>query len=101
YGVHGLSMDVTGQGKTATIDSALVGEFNGANLLAALAGLMSLDIDLATACHALSQCTPVPGRMEIVNPSTAGDEPSIVVDFAHTADALEKVLTALRHHCPG
>lgn len=101
YENQGLCMDVIAHGKTGTIDSALVGEFNGANLLAALAGLLALNIDLATACHALGQCAPVPGRMEMVNPASAADEPAVVVDFAHTPDALEKVLAALRVHCPG
>lgn len=101
YGVHGLSMDVMAYGKTATIDSALVGEFNGANLLAALAGLLTLEIDLATACHALSQCQPVRGRMQMVNPGNQADAPAVVVDYAHTPDALEKALSALRHHCTG
>lgn len=101
YGAHGLSMDVIAHGKAATINSALVGEFNAANLLAALAGLLTLDIDLATACHALSQCPPVSGRMEMVNPAAGDAEPAVVVDYAHTPDALEKVLTALRSHCSG
>lgn len=101
FGMHGLSMDVVAHGEYGSIDSKLVGAFNGANLLAALGGLLALGIDLTTACEALGHCEPVAGRMEIVNPAAVQGEPVIVVDFAHTPDALEKVLTALRHHCPG
>lgn len=101
FGMQGLSMDVVAHGERGRIDSKLVGEFNAANLLAALAGLLALGLDLAAACEALGRCESVAGRMEIVNASTAQDEPVVVVDFAHTPDALEKVLTALRRHCPG
>lgn len=101
FGMQGLSMDVVAHGERATIDSKLIGEFNAANLLAALAGLLALKVDLVTACAVLGRCEAVAGRMEIVNATAAQDEPVIVVDFAHTPDALEKVLSALRRHCPG
>lgn len=75
------------------IDCAVVGEYNVSNMLGVLAALRSLDILLEDACQAVSACTPVPGRMECV---TQAQAPLVVVDYAHTPDALDKVLTALR-----
>lgn len=85
----------------AMLESALVGEFNASNLLAALAGLLVLDISLTDACRALVRVPSVPGRVQMVNPEKAASEPTVVVDFAHTPDALEKVLSSLRRHCSG
>ena len=101
YGMHGLTMSVAVGDQVASVRSALIGEFNAANVLAALACLLVLDVDLVSACAALEKCRPVPGRMEIVNPHAADNDPVVVVDFAHTPDALEKVLIALRRHCQG
>ncbi len=92
---------VGGVSEQAVLESPLVGEFNASNLLAALAGLLTLDIALADACRALGCVPPVPGRVQMVNPEKAADEPAVVVDFAHTPDALEKVLASLSRHCSG
>ena len=77
--------------------SSLLGRFNVSNLLAVLAGLLSLGIPLDDAVTALSRVEPVPGRMECVS----GGGKLAVVDYAHTPDALEKVLLALREHTTG
>ncbi|HEX6592444.1 MAG TPA: cyanophycin synthetase, partial [Moraxellaceae bacterium] len=55
---------------------------------------LALDVPLAEAVDALRFAQPVPGRME----SFIGEHPTVVVDYAHTPDALEKVLTSLREH---
>ncbi len=101
YRHNGLTMQVAYGQTSAEIQSQLVGEFNAANLLAALAILLTLGVELEKACAALSLCSAVGGRVEMVNPVAAAGEPSMVVDFAHTPDALEKVLNALRRHCAG
>lgn len=101
YVGNGLKMDVTAGGCGARIESALVGEFNAANLLAALTVLLALDVGLEAACRALGAVAPVEGRMQMINAASANSEPAVVVDFAHTPDALEKVLVALRRHCHG
>ncbi len=85
--------------KTAEIHSSLLAEFNVSNLLAALTALLAKGCDFQRACKALSAVDPVPGRMEIISNHVAA--PLVVVDFAHTPDALEKVLRALRQHCSG
>jgi UDP-N-acetylmuramoyl-L-alanyl-D-glutamate--2,6-diaminopimelate ligase len=71
----------------------LPGRFNVANALAALAVAEALGIDLATATAGLSASAGVPGRMERVE----GPQPfTVIVDYAHTEDALRKVLDVLR-----
>jgi UDP-N-acetylmuramyl-tripeptide synthetase len=68
-----------------------LGRFNLANALGVLGCLLAYGIALDEAAKLLAQLPPVPGRMEQV-----GDDPLVVVDYAHTPDALEKVLQALR-----
>jgi UDP-N-acetylmuramoyl-L-alanyl-D-glutamate--2,6-diaminopimelate ligase len=90
---QGLRMAVHSSWGTAQLDCALVGRFNAANLLGALAVLLASGIALGDAVLALSRVKPVPGRMQrLGSPS----QPTVVVDYAHTPDALEKVLQALR-----
>jgi len=81
------------------IAAPLLGRFNAANLLAALATLLALGFDAADAARRLSNIAPVPGRVERFK--GADDRPLVVVDYAHTPDALEQVLRALRPHVAG
>jgi MurE/MurF fusion protein len=76
----------------AEVHSVLVGEFNASNLLVVLGGLRALGVSLPDAVRVVPSLTPVPGRLQRVN--GAGVE--VVVDYAHTPDALAKVLQALR-----
>jgi UDP-N-acetylmuramoyl-L-alanyl-D-glutamate--2,6-diaminopimelate ligase len=78
--------------------SRLMGTFNVSNLLVALATLLSLGYPLAQLLATASRLQPVCGRMEVFN---APGKPTVVVDYAHTPDALEKALTAARLHCKG
>ncbi len=89
---------VTPQGETR-LRSPLLGRFNVENLLAVLAVLLVTGMPLAEAAARLSQATPVAGRMERFGGGTG--QPLVVVDYAHTPDALEKVLLALREHTRG
>jgi UDP-N-acetylmuramoyl-L-alanyl-D-glutamate--2,6-diaminopimelate ligase len=77
--------------------SPLLGRFNAANLLAALGALLTLDLPLADALTRLGRVPAVPGRME----RFGGEDgrPLVVVDYAHTTDALTQVLETLRAHC--
>jgi len=72
----------------------LVGSYNLSNLLGVLAAARALGVDLAAALQACQALTPVPGRMQTVPGSDAG--PLVLVDYAHTPDALEKALAALQ-----
>ena len=73
----------------------LVGRYNVANLLGVLAVARAQGVPLADAVHACAALTPVPGRMEAV-PEAAPHQPLVLVDYAHTPDALEKALQALQ-----
>ncbi|WP_109474627.1 UDP-N-acetylmuramoyl-L-alanyl-D-glutamate--2,6-diaminopimelate ligase [Ornithinimicrobium cavernae] len=72
----------------------MIGRFNVANALAALAGVHSLGVDVPTLVAGLATFGGVPGRMEMVE-RTAG-APRVIVDFAHTPPSLEKALTTVR-----
>jgi UDP-N-acetylmuramoyl-L-alanyl-D-glutamate--2,6-diaminopimelate ligase len=72
------------------VRSGLIGDYNASNLLVVLGALRALGVPLADAAAVVPRLTPVPGRMQRV-PATAG-EPEVVVDYAHTPDALDKVL---------
>ena len=69
----------------------LIGEFNVSNLLAVYAAATLLGIDKDTALQTISSLRPVDGRFEIFST----DELTVIVDYAHTPDALEKILTEL------
>lgn len=90
---QGLRLDVHSSWGSVQMESAPVGRFNAANLLGALAVLLASGIDLADAAKTLGRVQPVAGRMQRV--SEPG-QPAVIVDYAHTPDALEKVLMALR-----
>jgi UDP-N-acetylmuramoyl-L-alanyl-D-glutamate--2,6-diaminopimelate ligase len=77
----------------ARIESPLIGDINAENLLLALGVLLVLDTPLDVACESLAACTGLPGRMELLG---GGSEPWIVIDYAHTPDALRRVLGNLR-----
>ena len=80
------------------LQTRLLGRFNADNLCLALAVLLAWDMPLSGAVSALQQIDPVPGRMMVF---LAQQQPRVVVDYAHTPDALEQVLTALRPHVAG
>lgn len=77
------------------IESPLMGEFNLSNLLAVLTTLCVNGIVFKEALAAVNALKDVPGRMQAF---TADNKPTVVVDYAHTPDALEKALGALRAH---
>ena len=80
----------------ATVKTALVGHFNVSNALAVLGTLLAKGVALRAAVEAMEALTPAPGRMQQVGHGGAQDLPMVVVDYAHTPDALEKTLGALK-----
>ena len=80
------------------LESRLIGAFNVSNLLAVTATLLALGYSLEQLTSTVSQLTGVCGRMEMM---TAENQPTVIVDYAHTPDALEKALNAARIHCHG
>lgn len=94
----GLRFKVESPWGEGIIETALLGAFNAQNLLASLAVLLLADMPIDEAVARLSRVTPVPGRMERFG---GGDHPVVVVDYAHTPDAMEKALLAVRTHTSG
>jgi len=94
---RGLVFDVEFHGQLLEFKTGLIGRFNASNLLGVLATLLASGIGLEEAARALQEVQPVAGRMELLG---GGDRPLIVVDYAHTPDALEKVLAAAREMLP-
>ncbi|MGJ3250971.1 MAG: UDP-N-acetylmuramoyl-L-alanyl-D-glutamate--2,6-diaminopimelate ligase [Elainellaceae cyanobacterium] len=82
------------------VQSPLVGQFNLANVLAAVGAVLHLGLDLEAIAQALPQFTGVPGRMERVQISSNQDI-SVIVDYAHTPDSLENLLNAARPFISG
>jgi UDP-N-acetylmuramyl-tripeptide synthetase len=91
----GLAFEVHEGAEQAGVRSRLVGDYNASNVLVVIGGLRALGVPLADAARAAGFFTPVPGRMQRVGSAGAGG-PEVVVDYAHTPDALDKVLQALR-----
>ena len=94
---RGLKLEITTPWGPALLSSRLIGGFNAANLLGVLGVLMSADVSLADAVDALAHVEPVPGRLQMIRLPNA---PLAVIDYAHTPDALEKVLRTLRDLLP-
>lgn len=105
--VEATKVDLSFQGIRAEIHSPwgsgelhlpLIGKFNLSNALAVLTALCVYGISFANVLQALSRITAVSGRMQILG---GHGKPLVIVDYAHTPDALEKVLHALRAHTQG
>lgn len=82
-----------------SVHSPLLGGFNVYNLLAAIGAVITLGHPPQAVVTACNKLHAVPGRMEAFG-GTAG-QPLVIVDYAHTPDALQQVLSALRRHCQG
>ena len=96
---NGIAFEVEYQGQTARIRSPLIGALNVSNLLAVIATLLACGHDLARSAAVISQCGAPPGRMELLRKDAS--QPAVVVDYAHTPDALAQALTSLRTLCRG
>jgi len=94
YTDGGLAFALHEGDQVLAVRSTLIGDYNASNLLAVIGGLRALGVSLADAVSVVPQLTPVPGRMQRVGAGNA--MPEVVVDYAHTPDALEQVLRALR-----
>jgi len=89
----GLRFDVVENGHSVPLQSQVIGGYNVNNLLGVLATLRALGVDLGEAVAVCEKLRPVPGRLECVGGVNA---PLVVVDYAHTPDALAQTLDALR-----
>jgi UDP-N-acetylmuramyl-tripeptide synthetase len=89
----GIALAVNTPWGKAEFASPMVGTFNAQNLLGVLGVLLASDVPIDMATAALSRLQPPAGRMQRLG---GNDRPLVIVDYAHTPDALEKVLNALR-----
>ncbi len=92
----GSELEIQTPQGSGQVHSPLLGQFNVSNLLAALAVLLNLGRPLTDLLQSLHTLRPVPGRMEHFGQP---HQPTVIVDYAHTPDALQQTLTALRPHC--
>jgi len=96
--VDGISLRLHYRGESAILESRLGGRYNVENLLSAAAGLLGLGHSLSETVQGLHQARPVPGRFEPVE-NALGIH--ILVDYAHTPDALAKLLDAVKESASG
>jgi UDP-N-acetylmuramoyl-L-alanyl-D-glutamate--2,6-diaminopimelate ligase len=80
-----------------TVSSTLMGRPNLSNILAAIASTHDLGLDWDQIQKGVEQCPPVPGRFQWID---CGQDFRVVIDYAHTEDALEKLLLAARDLAP-
>jgi UDP-N-acetylmuramoyl-L-alanyl-D-glutamate--2,6-diaminopimelate ligase len=97
-GHDGLAFTLHTPDGQAEVTSPLLGRFNVANLLGVAACLHAFGWPLERIVQALPRLESVPGRMSRLG---GGDRPLVVVDYAHTPDALAQALASLREHTPG
>lgn len=95
---RGIAADIITPWGRGRLESTLLGEFNLFNLLAVTGAVCASGADFPTVLRVIPRLQPVSGRMDVVSPRT---RPVVVIDYAHTPDALEKALLALRSHCQG
>lgn len=95
--VEGTDFTLDYRGRTERVRTPLLGRYNVANHLAAGGLCLAAGLDLPTVAAGLSSLKGVPGRLEKI----PGDGFTVVVDYAHTDDALQNVLATLRALCTG
>ncbi|WP_422017637.1 UDP-N-acetylmuramoyl-L-alanyl-D-glutamate--2,6-diaminopimelate ligase [Roseateles sp.] len=94
YTGEGLAFTLHESSEAVAVQTGLIGDYNAANLLGVAGALRAQGHALADVARALGRVTPVPGRMQRVG--NGRELPQVVVDYAHTPDALDKALSALQ-----
>jgi UDP-N-acetylmuramyl-tripeptide synthetase len=89
----GVRFDLFSEWGEGTVSAPMLGRFNVSNLLAVIGALLATGIAFDDVLRAVAKLEPVPGRLERLG---GGERPLVVIDYAHTPDALEKALVALR-----
>lgn len=95
---QGTRCELSYNGEKVAVSSALIGSYNVSNILAAATAAIGLGIDLKTIKKGIENLSGVPGRIEKVECDLGF---TVVVDYAHTDDALDKLLTTLRELTTG
>jgi len=94
YTGEGLAFTLHEGAEAVEVQTSLIGDYNAANLLGVAGALRAQGHALADVARVLARVTPVPGRMQRVG--NGRELPQVVVDYAHTPDALDKALSALQ-----
>ena len=95
----GMRLQIDGPWGSGDVHTALLGRFNASNLLAAAGTLALLGMPWHRVLHQLEVMQPVPGRMMRLGGEE--NQPVVVIDYAHTPDALQSALSAIRAHLHG
>ena len=98
YSAQGMVMSVQSSWGDCEMSLSLLAQFNVSNVLAAICSQLCLGKNIKQIASFAHQLKPVAGRMELYKRQ---DHATIVVDYAHTPDALEKALLAAKQHCHG
>lgn len=92
---QGIEARISSPQEEGVLFIPLLGDFNLSNALAVLSTLLVEGWSLGELLPYFRRLTSVPGRMQVMG---GGAQPMVVIDYAHTPDALEKALSSLRHH---
>jgi UDP-N-acetylmuramoyl-L-alanyl-D-glutamate--2,6-diaminopimelate ligase len=95
--VNGMEFELLFKGRSVPVQSPLIGKFNLYNILGAACAGLSQGLDLEAVAEGVEKCRAVPGRFERVD---EGQPFTVVVDYAHTDDALRKLILAARELSP-
>ena len=90
---QGIRAEIVTPWGQGVLSSPMLGAFNGFNLLVTLTVLNILEMPFAESLSLINQVTGAPGRMQVIRKV---DQPTVVIDFAHTPDALQQVLSTLK-----
>ena len=93
--LKGLHFTLISDTKSGQVQSSVLGDFNIDNLLATAGSLLAINLPFDEVIKAISKCRAINGRMQKIGNDK---QATVVIDFAHTPDALEKALQSLRHH---
>ena len=96
YRPRGSEWTLAVGGERAPVTLPLIGAFNVANALAAAGAASAVGVSVVTIAERLSRAPQVPGRLELLH-----DDPAVLRDYAHTPDALERALGAVRPFATG
>lgn len=98
YRFNGLAFTLKSPWGNASINTALLGHFNIYNLLTTLAAVLTRGYAFSDVISQLPNIKPTPGRMET---HQRGQSPTLIIDYAHTPDALDKLIHAAKQHFNG
>jgi UDP-N-acetylmuramoyl-L-alanyl-D-glutamate--2,6-diaminopimelate ligase len=96
---NGTTAEIFTPWGSGILETSLFGQFNISNLLAVITTLGIMEYKLPDILNYISQLKTVSGRMQVFN--SHQDKPTVIIDYAHTPDALENTLKTLREHCAG